>query len=927
MRAGLSQGERKAAVAGPPTSRVCRGTGPADNANSEGSTSLRGCLPALWSKRRQGVCTDETPVALARSREEFLASASVGVVCKQVTREAVTRLLAAHNVSEEGVKVVNRVVDGQRVREPKSSMFSSLVAHVSPKMREVVTCESATVEYLFALQQDHDPDVLGYFSRPCELELCYQGRTRVQRDFSAPDFLVLTPSFVGFYECKSRQWLEREARRCSKRWCWDEERGWHSPPGEEAAARLGLGYRVWTPELSSAVFLENAEFLHDFLRVDAPAVSEATRELVRSVVSECPGLTLREALDQIGDSDALYTLIARREVYVDLARFRLCELQAVRLFNDRGAARTWSRALDTAPGVHEGYPESARLSESASAQLRLMPRSVDATVLARYELLLPAIEGRVPLRKLVGPGGRDPSLSALKRWMRGYRTAQREFGCGLIGLESREHLRGSRVSVLGRTLLDLMEEVASTHYDDVRGQTKKAVHLELCGRVEGTPALRGLPPPHYATFARFLDGRPRFQTKKMREGIRAALAERGLVYDNDETWTRHRMRPLGVVHADHTLLDLWLVLEVGRKRMPHRCKVWLSIAVCAWSGVVLGYYLSFNAPSYASVMGLMRDVVRRHKRMPALMVVDNAKEFVSDAMRKFAAAYGMTLRLRPKGQPKYGAPVETLFNVANKVFVHNLLGNNKLLQRPRAMSKEVDPRGHAVYRFGAFDRALSRFFFEVYNAHSNEEGLESPDERLERGFRETGERAHVQVVCDAKFVALTLPYHSRTPKVHRRTGIRVAGFDYSSLRLEAVVGTEVKVKVDPDSVGYVLAEVGGEWVECRSRLYREFLSFSVREVRLLSAQMRAGALRGLPSGMRDAAMLVLLRDARGYEEAQLQRARDEARRSADASAVHGCEAHAQLERPVGAPAADVEPSGEDADSSVCWDRPPLEELS
>ena len=171
----------------------------------------------------------------------------------KLTRDGLARLLATRNVNADGVDIVNRVVfGGHKEREPKSSMFSSLVAHVSSKMCEVVTCESATVEYLFALQQDHDPDVLGYFSQPCELELCYQGRSRVQRDLSAPDFLVLTPSFVGFYECKSRQWLEREARRCSKRWCWDEERGWHSPPGEEAAARLGLGYRVWTPELSSA---------------------------------------------------------------------------------------------------------------------------------------------------------------------------------------------------------------------------------------------------------------------------------------------------------------------------------------------------------------------------------------------------------------------------------------------------------------------------------------------------------------------------------------------------------------------------------------------------------------------------------------------------------------------------------------------------
>ena len=110
----------------------------------------------------QGPGAPQAPVALARSREEFLASASVGVAGKQVTREVIARLVAAHNVKDKGVELINRVVfGGQKVREPHSSMFSSLVAHVSPKLEEVATCESATVEYRCALSLDHLPQVLG----------------------------------------------------------------------------------------------------------------------------------------------------------------------------------------------------------------------------------------------------------------------------------------------------------------------------------------------------------------------------------------------------------------------------------------------------------------------------------------------------------------------------------------------------------------------------------------------------------------------------------------------------------------------------------------------------------------------------------------------------------------------------------------------
>ena len=78
---------------------------------------------------------------------------------------------------------------------------------------------------------------------------------------------------------------------------YDEERGWRSPPAEEAAGRFGLGHRVWVPEMSSAVFVENAEFLLDFVRVEAPKVSEGKRGLVRSLLDECPGITLHEALE------------------------------------------------------------------------------------------------------------------------------------------------------------------------------------------------------------------------------------------------------------------------------------------------------------------------------------------------------------------------------------------------------------------------------------------------------------------------------------------------------------------------------------------------------------------------------------------------------------------------------------------------------
>ena len=425
-----------------------------------------------------------------------------------------------------------------------------------------------------------------------------------------------------------------------------------------------------------------------------------------------------------------------------------------------------------------------------------------------------------------------------------------------------------------------------------------------------------------------------------RKGIRIALADVPLDYDADETWSRDGMRPYGRVHLDHTTVDLWMILGIGAKRKRYLARVTLTLAVCAFSHAILGYFLSFDKPSYASVMGVMRDVVRRHGVLPAMLVLDNAREFWGHAMRDFCGAYGIAARYRPKGQPKYGGPVETLFKTTNALFVHNLIGNSKALRNPRSMSREVDPRVHAVWRFGAFDAALREFLFDAYNATSNFTGKESPNECLERGLRETGRRVHVRTRCDSRFLTLTLPFYRRHPVVNAKTGIVVAGLHYHARALQRVVGQKVSVKIDLDNVGRVFAWVAQEWVECRGSYYSSLTPLSVRESRLLSAQLAGGASRGGRTGARDASVASLMRDAAAYEQIQLQRMRDE-ERSAKSTSLHTLVDRAAAVggdsvpvQPAEAASCEVFSPGEDDqyeygyeyDDDDVWNVPTLEEL-
>ena len=62
-------------------------------------------------------------------------------------------------------------------------------------------------------------------------------------------------------------------------------------------------------------------------------------------------------------------------------------------------------------------------------------------------------------------------------------------------------------------------------------------------------------------------------------------------------------RPLERVEMDHFLCDVHLVCEKTGVRLG---RPWLTLAVDHYSGMVLGYYLSFAPPSAASVLAALR---------------------------------------------------------------------------------------------------------------------------------------------------------------------------------------------------------------------------------------------------------------------------------------------------------------------------------
>ncbi len=127
--------------------------------------------------------------------------------------------------------------------------------------------------------------------------------------------------------------------------------------------------------------------------------------------------------------------------------------------------------------------------------------------------------------------------------------------------------------------------------------------------------------------------------------------------------------PLALVQIDHTRLDA-MVLSDDRVEVLGR--PWLTVAMDVKTRVVLGFYLSMDAPSSVAVgLCIAHAVLPKPEdaREPGLwpmfgkmkeILVDNGRDLISDAIRRGCEEHGITLRTRPLGEPHYGGHIERL---------------------------------------------------------------------------------------------------------------------------------------------------------------------------------------------------------------------------------------------------------------------------
>ena len=772
-------------------------------------------------------------------------------------------LLADHGVNERGLELIESVRNGPPARAVTGGRGNVSGRYPSRKMQRTIQYESRNCEFAFVIACEVDEAIIEYWDQPCQLSLEYRskGGRRVVVSHT-PDFLVLGAEFAGFVECKPVDALATLAETAPSRYVADDGVRWRCPPGEVAAARYGLGYRVWTPVGLSPAFVDNSRFLEAEWGGSTRTFSTADVGRVIERVGAKPGITLEELVPAIGEPDLIYWCVFRRHVHVDLAANFFSHPDRVQVFVDGSAAAAWSAAVASVSDT--GVTSADVLARSVLANY---PPDALLVALERYRVLHAAIKADLPTRRLTGP-----KRVTHKRWLLAYRKAQRGCGIGLVGLCPKVHLRGNYKARFPPQTYEVLEKVAAEEYEHRRGITATVAHAIAVGRCSE----RGIPCISYDGFLRFLARRDQERAVARRQGSKAAAAVAPAFGPRDPAVLGQG--PMDIVHIDHTELDVLVRVGVGFAATKER--LWLTLATCVWSRCVVGYDLSFDPPAVAGLFTAMRDVLHRQKRLPNQVVVDGGSEFDSVAFDQLCAACLIEKRKRPPSRPKFGSVIERTFGTTNTQFVHALRGNTQLLKEPRGLSRDAAPAQDAIWRLSELDPALRRFLFDLYprQPHSRLGGM-TPQARFEQGRATVGRGRRVSESSDIRFL-LWPPYRRGTAMVNSRKGIHVEHVDYWHVDMLAadLARKRVPVRVDPHDVTHVVAYLQGRWVLCRADCSAELAGYSRRQLRLASMALhRRDRDVGKRRMLRTRQLAQMLKELAETEQGLLQARRDEER--------------------------------------------------
>ncbi len=257
--------------------------------------------------------------------------------------------------------------------------------------------------------------------------------------------------------------------------------------------------------------------------------------------------------------------------------------------------------------------------------------------------------------------------------------------------------------------------------------------------------------------------------------------------------------PLSVIQIDHTPLDITVVDEEFRLAIG---RPWITVAIDVYSRMVASYYISMERPSSLSVgLCISKAVLPKESYIaelnlntnwpimgiPAVIHVDNAKEFDGHMLERSCAEYGTDLHFRPLDKPNYGAHIERYLGTLNTK-IHDLPGTN--YSNPNQRST-YDSEDNAVFTLKEIEAWITTLICDVYHKDIHSEINDTPEARYLSGLLGNNSMPGVGAprlpFCTEKFELDFFPFVDRTIQ---QNGVTINRITYFADVLKSWIGAK-----------------------------------------------------------------------------------------------------------------------------------------
>lgn len=420
----------------------------------------------------------------------------------------------------------------------------------------------------------------------------------------------------------------------------------------------------------------------------------------------------------------------------------------------------------------------------------------------------------------------------------------------------------------------IFEDVIASVYLTNQKLPKLAVVEQVYRQIEainqGQPGEPPLKRPSRSTIYRWLDDLQQNLVDASRDGAESARVKYRAAIGSVKVGS-----VLERIEIDHTPLDLIVIDNLTKLPLG---RPWLTMAIDAYSRMVVGFYVSFNAPSSHGVLQCLRrailpkdDWLARFPDIkgqwpaygiPELIAVDNGTDLHSDALEAACLEMGIQILFCGSKTPQHKGAIERFFRTMNMGLIHRL---------PGTVFSNVDARGDypaedkAVIDMVTLVHLLTKWVVDIYNVSPHRGIGGRPLDR----WLESAERRIIELPVYPQQLEVMTGIPAKRTLFHY--GIELEGLHYNSDLLQSIrrrsgENRPVKLKYYEDSVAHihVFDPYAKEYILVPARLaeYAEELPRDIHRLIREHARKRFG----------DQCLSSQLSEARAEIEAMIQQA-------------------------------------------------------